>query len=235
MVAALLAGLLAWAAAAQEVPAGQKSTRPCPELLRAVDGWIAELAGPLTEAARKQVHARLLRAGEAGAIRLAATLEPAQVRLAKAQSEGRPEARGLLAQVLDLIGLLGETRRPEAFAALDRAAGRADWTDTLRRTAIVALGRLADPRALPRLAGLLPSTELGYEAGKALLAIERFESVPHWIALLESRSPDLQVGAHERLKTWSGEQLPAEQKRWEGYFSQYPEGFRRLPGYKKSP
>ncbi len=224
--------LLAPAAWPQQVPLAQPASRPCPALLKRVDHWIATLGTPISGKTRRQVHARLLGARRAGVSRMAAALIPTHTRQLKAQAADSPQASNLLTQLLDLIELLGRSRSPLAYYALANAAGQTKWTNTLRKSVLRALGKLSDPRALPQLAQLLQDQELGYTAGKAILAIERFEAVPHWIELLDSHFQALKTSAHDLLIKWSGERLAPSRKKWRFFFRQYPEGFKKLPGYK---
>ncbi len=231
-IALWLALLLCPALSAQEVPLARPAARPCPALLRRVDHWISQLGEAIKPRLRKQLHARLRASGTAGVMRMAAALMPAHDRLQRAQKAKAPETGRLLTRVLDLITLLGESHSPKAFPVLMRAAESTGWTNTLRRQALLALGRLSDPRALTMLRQMLQDPELGYTAGRAVLSIERFEAVTIWIDLLDSTFQDVKVGAHDALKKWSGERMEPVRQDWRRFFRQYPEGFKKLPGYK---
>lgn len=224
---------LAGPAAGQQLPVSPTARRPCPALIARIDGWIVDLGGPLTEPQRRKLQRRLESAGPAAVVRMAAALGPSYAAYQKALLARKPQARHLLGRVLDLIQLLGQSGSPHAYPPLARAAGDRGWTTTLRKRVVAAIGRLSDPRALPLLQGMLQDQELGYTAGRAILDTRRFESVTHWIDLLDSQSADLKVDAHEALKKWSGEQMGPDRKAWRRFFTQYPEGFKKLPGYKE--
>lgn len=206
--------------------------RPDPALVHRVRAWVARLGVDQTAEARATLKARLAGASRHAATELGAGIPPLRDALEAAQ-RAKDEAAQRLAvgAILDLLELLGASRAPDALEPLVRAASDATWTDTLRQRATVALGALGDPRAVEALVRLRGEPAIEYTAGKALLALERFEAVPQWIALVDHPNQELATQAHQQLQRWSGEKLPREGAAWTRYFRDYPEGFKQLAGF----